>query len=292
MQNTAELESQMITLDPRLIVCDLDGTLLSDDQTISEYTLDIFAKVRERGMKICIASGRANQMMSIFQHPYLPCDYHIAFNGGSIEDVKQRAVIYQKSMDLDASQKVLAYAAHHHLILTMYSGDTMYYSQGEATLINRIANYEQKSLQCGVKTKINAVGISFEAYPTLPAPNGLNKIVVYENDPVKTSQFNAFIATIPNVCTENTGYGLTGVFDKTVSKGAALAWLGSKLAIKKAEICAFGDFDNDLSLFEAAGLNVAVENATESVKHSASFLTLSNNQDGVAWFIENRLLKN
>lgn len=266
--------------------------MLRDDQTISEYTMDIFAQVRERGMIICMASGRANQMMTIFREPVMPCDFQIAFNGGTVEDVRQDAVIYKRGIDRIAARLILAYAAHHHLILTMYSGDTMYYTRDEEQLLRRIANYEKKSAQFGAETKINAIGVSFAEYASVSAHKDLIKVVIYENDPVKTHQFNQYVATIPSVCTESTGYGMTGIFDRSVSKGTALAWLGSRLGIHQSEICAFGDFDNDLSLFDAAGLNVAVENATDLIKSRASFLTESNNQDGVARFIEMTLLKN
>lgn len=76
-----------VELGTSLIVCDLDGTLLNDNNQISAYTRGVFKRVQERGMKICLASGRANQMMTLFQEPYLPCDYQIAFNGGTAEDI-------------------------------------------------------------------------------------------------------------------------------------------------------------------------------------------------------------
>lgn len=120
----------------------------------------------------------------------------------------------------------------------------------------------------------------------------LIKIVIYEDDPVKDRKFEDYAQTIPSLCTESTGYGLTGVFNKGVSKSTALAWLGERLGIERFKICAFGDYDNDISLFEASGISVAVENATDLVKSYATYLTRSNNQDGVARFIETYLLKN
>lgn len=275
---------------PRLIVCDLDGTLLNDDKTISVYTRDVFKRAHEGGMIICLASGRANQMMTVFQEPYLTCDYQISFNGGAVEDIRQDKVIFQKGMDREAAAKVMAYAAEHQLVLTLYSGEKMYYSQGVEKLVGRIAAYEQLAADCGVPAKINALGIGFDEYRTVAKTTDLIKIVIYEDDPGKTRQLADWIATIPALTTESTGYGLTGIFEQAVAKKTALEWLGDRLGVTKAEICSFGDYDNDISLFEASGISVAVENATDCVKRFASHQAQSNNQDGVARFIETHFL--
>jgi len=290
MKNTATDHTPEITVKPRLIVCDLDGTLLDDDKRISSYTMEVFKRARERGMILSLASGRANQMMTLFQEPYLACDFHISFNGGTVEDVRQHKVLFQQGMDRASAGRVLAYAAKKQLVLTLYSGDTMYYSQGVETLVNRIAAYERLAAECGVDGKINARGLAFDEYQQVGQATDLIKMVVYEEDPVKIGHLNDWIAITPGLCTEATGYGLTGIFDQTVSKKTALEWLGNHLGIAKSHICSFGDFDNDISLFEASGISVAVENATERVKSQATHSTLSNNQDGVAHFIETYFL--
>lgn len=230
-------------------------------------------------------------MMTVFQEPYLSCDYHISFNGGTVEDLRQNKVLFHKGMDRAAAGEVLAFAAEHQLVLTMYSGETMYFSKGVETLVNRIEAYESFAAACGVQAKINALGIACDEYLNVAKTTDLIKIVIYEDDLVKTGQLNDWIATIPQLCTESTGYGLTGIFDQSVSKRTALEWLGEKLAIRKTEICSFGDYDNDISLFEASGISVAVANASECVKRYASHQAQSNNQDGVAKFIETYLMK-
>ena len=277
---------------PRLIVCDLDGTLLNDDKQISTYTMDVFKRAQERGMILCLASGRANQMMTLFQEPYLPCDYHIAFNGGTIEDIRQKRVLFQQGMDKVSATRVLAYAAACQLELTLYSGEKMFFTKGVEKIVNRIEAYEHLAAKNGVNVKINAVGIGFEEYQEVAKTTDLIKIVVYEEDPVKISQMGDLIANMPQLCTEATGYGLTGIFDQAVSKKSALEWLGNHLAMDRSSICSFGDYDNDISLFEASGLSVAVDNATDLVKARASHQSLSNNQDGVAHFIETHFLIN
>jgi Cof subfamily protein (haloacid dehalogenase superfamily) len=74
--------------------------------------------------------------------------------------------------------------------------------------------------------------------------------------------------------------------DRNASKAIALEKLGQYYNIKREEMIAVGDGFNDLSMIEYAGLGVAMENAPDEVKKAADFLTLSNEEDGVAFVIE------
>lgn len=76
------------------------------------------------------------------------------------------------------------------------------------------------------------------------------------------------------------------VMKKGCSKKNAIYFLADKLKIKKEEIIVMGDGSNDLSMFECAGLKIAMENADEKLKEKADFITASNNDDGVAKAIQ------
>ena len=76
------------------------------------------------------------------------------------------------------------------------------------------------------------------------------------------------------------------VFAKGASKGNALSALASHLGIRKEEIACIGDGENDLSMFRAAGMKIAMDNAVPEVKEKADLVTASNNRDGVAEAVE------
>ena len=93
------------------------------------------------------------------------------------------------------------------------------------------------------------------------------------------------------------GIEVTGALDKNievnaegVDKGKALIWLGKHLGIGKEEIMAFGDSSNDLKMMKGVGIGVAMANAREDVKEAADYITASNDEDGVAHFIEECVL--
>ena len=81
------------------------------------------------------------------------------------------------------------------------------------------------------------------------------------------------------------------IFSKEASKGRALAALAEKLGIEKQEIACIGDGENDLSMFEASGLKIAMGNAVSGLKEQADYITATNNRDGVAEAVYKKILR-
>lgn len=77
----------------KLIVTDLDGTLLNDEKKVSAYTVEMIQKAKAAGIKICIASGRFDGMLSIYRDSILGCDYTISCNGAVVKNEKQQSVL-------------------------------------------------------------------------------------------------------------------------------------------------------------------------------------------------------
>ena len=75
----------------------------------------------------------------------------------------------------------------------------------------------------------------------------------------------------------------------SVSKASALHALAAQFHITPKQVMAFGDSDNDIELFSYAGCGVAMQNATSNLMKAASAVTRSNNEDGVAFYLESFL---
>ena len=93
----------------------------------------------------------------------------------------------------------------------------------------------------------------------------------------KTQGFPSWIVT-----TTSSVKGLFEIAPAGNSKGSGIRHLCEVFGLKKEEVCVFGDYINDLPMFRAAGMRVAVKNGTPEVKERATFVTESNNEDGVA----------
>ena len=270
----------------KLVVCDLDGTLLDDKKMISGYTVKVMQEVRRQGIQVCFASGRDEQMMSVYAKLVGGCDYMLSDNGALVRDSKGK-MLHSAVLKEEDARQLLMYLNEKEMTFMMYSAEKMYFSEGSERLKKRIRDYEDLSWRLGCPVKLQAE----ELLRTEPVTGYRTaaKIVAYEEDEEKVKAYTEFISTLPRVHCESTGYGLMGAFDREVSKKTALHKIMEHMGIDKEEVCVFGDFDNDLSMFECAAHRVCMANGVEKLKAAASYVTLSNNEDGVAVYLADLL---
>lgn len=262
----------------RLIATDLDGTMLSSQKTVSDRTRDTFRRAREQGCLYSLATGRCS---TIIPHEQLPeCDYMILDNGAEIRDRATGEVLYAAYMDEDALLKLLDDVAGYPIALECFVDGTLLidealhqnliheqfhmglFAKGLVTIVPDLRAYLEKGN--ARVTKINLlfrdlscfeeVGEKLYAAPGFEVANGAN-----------------------------TWYELTRT---GVSKGNALRILCDKLGIAIEDAAAFGDSMNDVSMLQAAGWSVAMGNSTKEAAEAARYHTLTNDEDGVAVFIE------
>lgn len=120
---------------------------------------------------------------------------------------------------------------------------------------------------------------------------GINKILWYD----EVERINEFQKELQGKLSSTVNFHTSQPFflefvDVNASKAIALEKLGEYYGIKREEMIAIGDGFNDLSMIEYAGLGVAMENAPSEIKEAADFVTLSNEDDGVAYVIEKFIL--
>jgi Cof subfamily protein (haloacid dehalogenase superfamily) len=266
----------------KLVVCDLDGTLLNDKKMITEYSIKVLQEARRQGIQICFASGRDEQMMSVYAKLIGGCDYMLSDNGALVRDGGGN-MLHSAVLKEEDACRLLTYLNKREMTFMMYSAERMYFSEGSEKLKKRIRDYEDLSVRLGCPVKLQAE----EYLRTAPATGYCTaaKIVAYEEDPGKVEDYIEFIGTLPRVHCESTGYGLMGAFDQEVSKKTALHKIMERMGIGGEAVCVFGDFDNDLSMFECADHRVCMANGVEKLKAAASYVTLSNNEDGVAVYL-------
>lgn len=118
-------------------------------------------------------------------------------------------------------------------------------------------------------------------YQTLQIKN----IVLRKDDP-KYGLAEQYVAGQPGMALVPSSPNIIDVLPADNTKASGLAFLADHLGIRLEECCVFGDFENDLEMFQAAGVSVAVENASTILKEKADFITESNDKDGVAKALE------
>lgn len=265
-----------------LIALDLDGTLTDGNKRITPHTKETLFKAMDRGVKIILASGRPDigiapvaQELELYERG----GYILAFNGGRIIDCKSEKIIRETPFPREYYSEVVG-------LRKKFDGvEVLSYSPTGiiAGSLNKYVNEECRCNSCGanvaenVAEAIKGSAIKFLAVgdheKLLPAKEYLcknfsDKFGAYFSQPF-------FLEIVP--------FG--------IDKAAALSFLLSELGAEKSSLMACGDGDNDIPMLKAAGFSVAMANADVAVKECSSFITKSNDDDGVAYAVEKFILR-
>lgn len=263
----------------RLVVTDMDKTLLNDEGIISNGNIAAIRELKKSGIKFAIASGRGKEALLGFLERYgisENVDYIIGMNGVSLYDSEK-----DESMDFGYIDENILTRIYNSL----------------SSLDISFAVHRGKHLICSRRTQYTDIECYSNNYEYLDAPDFLGtakgkypKIMLIAEGKVldgihdhlaemAAGDFNFFR------CYEY----FTEIVKIGVSKGEALKRLCELKGIDIRNVMAIGDNLNDLDMIKASGFGVAVENACEAVKKEALFISKSNNEDGFAWACENIL---
>lgn len=261
----------------KMIVLDLDGTLTNSKKKITPKTKQALMKAQQNGVRIVLASGRPTYGITALADE-LELEkfggYILAFNGGKITDCATKEIVYEQMLD----ERLVPYLYN----AAINSGMAILTYQGEGI----------------AATRSNDEYVQHEAFinkmPVVQYDDFLNQLVYPINkclivgNPVPLHQLELKIAK--EMEGKMSVYRSADFFLECVplgiDKAQSLSRLINKLGIAREEIIACGDGYNDLSMIQFAGLGVAMENAAEEVKANADFITLSNEEDGVAHVVE------
>ena len=268
----------------KLIMTDLDGTLFKNDhESISERNVNALKKAQEKGIKICIATGRTKSLIfdAVALAPF--ADYIITSNGAVTYDAKTDEIITSQLLSAEKSKKVFEIINAHSLTHEIYFEGECFLDGYSAKLYN-YGNISAHYLKV-LKDKANVVPNLSEHI----GEKGVEKINIMhvvgdELQEVKDSFLNIGGIYVTSSIPENLEMN-----NINANKGYALSALCRILNISENEVMAFGDSGNDCEMLRTAGYSFATANAWDEAKKAAKSVTLSNEDDGVAVQIEKYL---
>ncbi len=265
-----------------LYVTDLDGTLLRSDTSISEYSLNTLNSLIARGVMLTYATARSFASASpLVKELRLSCPA-VIFNGVFVIDPQTGKHIIENVYSDKCRQIAKEMFISENIAPLVYS-----YIGGEervSYLENRhdeVKNYVDSRRGDKRLRPVGDYGALFEGdifYFTVIDPRDtspLDKVFTTENGFARNIQKDTYDDMI-----------WYEIYDRRASKANAVRQL-AKLTGADELVC-FGDNFNDISMIEAADIGVAVENAVDGLKRAADIIIGSNNDDGVARFIEKR----
>lgn len=200
----------------------------------------------------------------------------VSSNGSEIYDSNDKNIIFNSFIDKDLIIKIVEYAYSRdvRLILTMEDYDyvTKDIRNSNQKLLSK-TSYANELAKCNVKQCMFIDKKSNEIYKIKDILSKNNKLHIVDEINENSSYEEKWFSVVNSIC----------------SKGKALRILSEYLNIPIENTIAIGNDKNDISMFEVAGLSVAVANASNDIKSRVDYITLSNDEDGVAVFLETLL---
>lgn len=265
---------------PKLIATDLDGTLVRSDDTVSEFTHGVLDRVRSAGIPIVGATGRGPGLAELTRNDIRAADYLVMAGGGRVIDQSDPTgpVVLR---DERLSGTVLA-----KLITDLEA------RVGPLTVMVEALDGPDAPLW-GDFDPFWRYPERFEQRPRADCLSGdvIKAFARTANHDVDTLLAAARRIVRPGEASvTQAGLGFVEICPPGVDKATGLAVVADVLGVDPAEVLVFGDMPNDIPMFEWAGWGrVAVSNAHPTVRQLADEVTLRNDDDGVAVYLD-RLL--
>lgn len=261
----------------KVIVMDVDGTLLNSEKEISPKTRETLLKAQDLGIRLVLASGRPTKGMMKLAHELDMENHHgviVSYNGGHVMELSTKETLYSMGLTVDETKRVLHHIKQFNVFPMIDLKDNL--------LVDDLKAYklEYESVMNGFEVEYHEDLESFIDFGphkilTSGEPEYLRQIFNEMADPFKDELNCMFTAPF---YVEYTSKG--------VDKAKALHYVLEHLGFVKDDIIAFGDAQNDLSMLQLARIGVAMANAADEVLEIANYITKSNDEDGIADALE------
>ncbi|MBS7009633.1 Cof-type HAD-IIB family hydrolase [Anaerostipes sp.] len=271
----------------KLIAMDMDGTLLTSEKKVTKNTVEVLEKAMDKGIQIVPATGRSVNGLPKELTELKRLRYCILSNGARVYDMHRQTSIYENQFNTDQILRLLDTIKPYRAFRSIAKDGKVYCYKEELDRLEsfHLGEYSEEMIRASrtpvedLKEYIRREGGSSE------------KLTLFFEDQEERAKARkeltecglyAVVASLKN----NLEISL-----HSCNKGDALAHLMEHLNLKKENIMACGDAENDYQMIEAAGIGVVMENGSDEMKEIADYITEDHNSDGVAKAIEALVLK-
>lgn len=274
----------------KLIAIDLDGTLLSDDGTISNVNINNLHRVQKQGHIVVISSGRSlHDTKQIMEDAGLDCPIitgngAVAFYGGKI--------IQNHYLPVDVTSKMMEIVEENGLYYEMYTKKgVMVEEDGMDAIQKEIKRMQEEVDDFQLEHANHIVDTQYKQHGLIYVPQykdvdftslEVYKIFVLSFNVEQLSKLRDVLIKRNDISLTTSGAQKIEIGNPESSKGNALKFIAGYFGIDLKDTVAIGDNFNDLSMFKVAGMGIAMENAEPIVKEQADYVTKHHNENGVS----------
>ena len=261
----------------RLLLADVDGTLVTQDKVLTKRAIAAVEKLRQAGILFAVTSGRPPRGMSMLIEPLELITPIAAFNGGLFAH-PDMSVIEQQVVPDDVAPAVVEVLAAHGMSVWVYRGADWFVLDPKGPHVAR-----------------EAWTVGFDPTPVdsfIPVSDGVAKVVGVSDD-------HDAVAKAVDAARERFGDHVSAsrsqpyyadVTHPHANKGGVVRYLAQTYNIPPEQIATMGDMPNDVLMFAHSGLSIAMGNASHEVQRAARRVTTTNEDEGFANAVERFIL--
>ena len=252
----------------KMIVVDLDNTLLRRDKTVSDYTKSVFARLRERGILLAFATSRSASASARFR-AYITPDVNIT-SGGAIATMDGKT-LFRAAIDIETATAIIRDLKASRDVLRITADTEEFYFNSDPIDTSWDGRVDYMDM------------ITTDFSEPLPVPD------VFKITPnaLNAGAVQSITAQYPAVdVLKFAGEDWYQIKSRDAAKQLAIAEVCAQLGIGMSEVIAFGDDHNDVEMLRECGVGVAVSNAIDECKAAADFVCGDCDEDGVVRWLE------
>ena len=277
--------------DIKLVALDLDGTLFDNSSRISKRNLTAIRSITDKGIHVVISTGRPFEGIPFDQIKGTGINYAITANGSGIYEISTGKCLYENAMDEELVTPILNFLLTRDIHMDAFIGGKGYTpvqcveTAQKLTVPSSIKNYIITT-----RTRLDNILQFIHENQSKVQKMTLNFYPAADGTLIDRETVRKFLVSNPSITTVCGGYNNLEFTRADANKGVGLRKLAEILGVNPDATMAIGDTENDLAIIEAAGIGVAMGNATDAVKARADYVTTTNTKDGVAAAIEHFIL--
>ena len=277
--------------DIKLVALDLDGTLFDNSSRISKRNLTAIRSITDKGIHVVISTGRPFEGIPFDQIKGTGINYAITANGSGIYEISTGKCLYENAMDEELVTPILNFLLTRDIHMDAFIGGKGY------TPVQCVETAQKLTVPSSIKDYIITTRTRLDNILQFIHENQLkvqkmtlNFYPAADGTLIDRETVRKFLVSNPSITTVCGGYNNLEFTRADANKGVGLRKLAEILGVNPDATMAIGDTENDLAIIEAAGIGVAMGNATDAVKARADYVTTTNTKDGVAAAIEHFIL--
>ncbi len=256
----------------KMVATDIDGTILNWDFEFSPEVIECIKKLTKNNIKVVLVTGRMHRAaLKLAQKLELETPI-VSYQGGLIKEQSGKT-LYEKTMDVKYAKQVIKWAKENNVHINLYMDDVLYVENdniavkrytGERFIPYEVCNFDELEIK------------------------NVNKILAIDFDDVErvTGWVDYLKQKLPELYIVKSTPYFCEISNPEAKKSCAVEFLSNYYGIKKEEILAIGDQNNDIELLKAGGVAVAMGNATDELKKHADFVTDTIDNNGFVKAVE------